>query len=62
MTDALMSRSELAVYLGVPEATLAAWAYKSSGPPFFHVGRHARYRRTDVDAWLEGQRVGKSVR
>jgi excisionase family DNA binding protein len=51
-----MSRREVATYLGVPEATLARWAYESKGPSYFRVGRHSRYRYEDVLAWLEKNR------
>jgi excisionase family DNA binding protein len=59
MTEALMTRRDVAKYLAVPEATLARWAYTATGPAFFKVGRHARYRRADLDAWLESQRASK---
>ena len=28
------------------------------GIPYYKLGRHVRYRRSDLDAWLEGRRVG----
>jgi excisionase family DNA binding protein len=40
---------ELATYLGVPVTTLYAWRYKRKGPPALRVGRHLRYRWTDID-------------
>lgn len=57
MAERLMSRREVAEYLDVPEATLARWAYAGAGPSYFRVGRHTRYRREDVLAWLEKQRI-----
>jgi excisionase family DNA binding protein len=42
----------LADELEVPEATLAQWRYKGTGPAYVKVGRHVRYRREDVDTWL----------
>jgi excisionase family DNA binding protein len=54
--DSLMTRRDVAEYLSVPIQTLARWAYIGSGPQFFHVGRHTRYRREDVEGWLEQQR------
>jgi predicted DNA-binding transcriptional regulator AlpA len=44
--------------LGIPERTLAQWAYKGTGPRYLKIGRHARYRRADVDTWLDAQARG----
>jgi len=49
----LLSRQQAAAFLGVPEKTLAAWAYKRMGPPYFRVGKWTRYREGDLLAWLE---------
>lgn len=37
--------------------TLANWRSQRVGPPFTKVGRAVRYKRTDLEAWLESQRV-----
>ena len=52
----LLSPTELATWLGVPVSTIYNWRYTRSGPPGFKVGRHVRYRRAEVDAWLDEQR------
>jgi len=54
----LLTRSEAADMLRVPPKTLAAWAYRRQGPPFYKVGRHAVYRLDDLATWLETRRVG----
>ena len=41
--------------LHIPLATLAQWRYRKVGPPWIRVGRHIRYRRSDVEAWLTAQ-------
>jgi excisionase family DNA binding protein len=51
--EQLMSVQELARYLGVPAGTLYQWRYRREGPPGFRVGRHLRYRRSDVQKWIE---------
>lgn len=51
--ERLYSPEELAFYLGVPVATVYRWNYVKTGPRFSRVGRHIRYRASDVDAWLE---------
>ena len=43
---------ELSEMLGVPVATLYSWRYHGRGPAAVRVGRHLRYRLSDVDAWL----------
>lgn len=43
----------LAEYLNVPVATVYKWRYEGTGPPGIKVGRHVRYRRGDVEAWLD---------
>ncbi|MFZ0013294.1 MAG: helix-turn-helix domain-containing protein [Acidimicrobiia bacterium] len=51
----LLSPQQVAEYLGIPVATLHQWRYRREGPPGFRVGRHVRYRRSDVDDWIERQ-------
>lgn len=53
--DRLLSVQELAEYLGVPVTTIYTWRHRSQGPPGLRVGRHLRYRRRDVEAWIERQ-------
>jgi excisionase family DNA binding protein len=53
--DRLLNVEQLANYLGVPVATLYQWRYRGEGPPGFRVGRHVRYRWTDVAEWIERQ-------
>jgi excisionase family DNA binding protein len=52
-----LSPTGLADYLDVPLATVYAWRHGGDGPPGSKVGRHVRYRLTDVDAWVEGQKA-----
>lgn len=49
----LLTAKELATYLEVPVKTLYAWRYRRKGPPGFRVGRHLRYRRSDVQEWIQ---------
>ena len=53
--DRLLTVEDLAEYLGVPVATLYAWRYRNVGPPGFRVGRHLRFRWSDVERWIEGR-------
>ena len=51
--DPLLSVEDLADYLDVPVATVYAWRYRRQGPPGFRVGRHLRFRWSDVEHWIE---------
>lgn len=54
--DRLLGVHELASHLDVPVKTLYAWRYRREGPPALRVGRHLRYRWSDVQAWIQ-QRI-----
>lgn len=53
--EPLMSLQDVAVYLDIPEQTLYRWRHHGEGPRASKVGRHLRYRRADVEAWLDEQ-------
>jgi excisionase family DNA binding protein len=50
-----MSLTDLSEMLHIPVHTLYRWRYKGDGPVGYRVGRHVRYRREAVEAWLEQQ-------
>lgn len=52
-TEPLMTPDEVAAFLQMPRATLQLWRAKRRGPRAYRVGRHTRYRRDDVERWLE---------
>ncbi|MFI0789587.1 helix-turn-helix transcriptional regulator [Streptomyces lydicus] len=52
---ALASPQEISDYLGIPVRTLYQWKYRGIGPKVHKVGKHLRYRWTEVDAWLQTQ-------
>lgn len=49
----MLTPEELAAHLKIPVSTIYAWRYKGRGPKGSKVGRHVRYKRADVEAWLE---------
>ncbi len=59
MPDRLMSPNDLAGYLGVPVKSIYRWREHREGPPGFRVGRHVRFRRQDVEDWLDQQRAAE---
>ena len=54
-----MSAADAATFLGVKLATLYAWRYKGPvgrgprGPRSYKAGGVLRYRRSDLERWLE---------
>ena len=56
-TPALMSLPEVARYLGMAERTIYDWA-QSGRLPAFKLGATWRFRRSEIDAWLETHRSG----
>lgn len=53
--DRLYSPEQLAEYLGVPVATIYMWNHRKTGPKRISVGKHTRYRKSDVERWLDGR-------
>lgn len=51
--ERLMTTLQLSEMLGVPVDTIYAWRHRGTGPVGYRVGRHVRYRRAAVEAWLE---------
>lgn len=54
--EPLLTSQQAADYLNVP---LSTWYYlRSQGdshPPAIRVGKHLRYRKSDLDVWLDSQ-------
>ena len=55
--DSMMTIENVSEYLGIPKATLYAWASRGLGPKRYKIGKHTRMRRCDVDSWVERQAV-----
>ncbi|MCZ2850014.1 helix-turn-helix transcriptional regulator [Modestobacter sp. VKM Ac-2978] len=53
MADRLLSAQDVATYLGVPVQTLYQWRVRGIAPRAVKVGRHLRFHRSDLDAWVE---------
>ena len=53
--ERMMSLAELSELLGVPLSTLYGWRHRGEGPAGYRLGKHVRFRRADVDAWLATQ-------
>lgn len=58
-SEELWTRKQAAEYLNTRPQQLAVLAIeknKGRGPAFYKVGRLVRYKKSDLDAWLESNR------
>jgi excisionase family DNA binding protein len=54
----MLTYSEVSELLGVPVATLYSWVYMKRIPFLRLSGRTIRFRRTELNDWLDGCEVG----
>lgn len=50
--DDLLTTSEAAAILRVPDGTCRYWRHLGTGPRSARLGRRVVYRRGDLDAWI----------
>lgn len=56
--DELLTRKQAAHYLGIAVSTLAIWAsVKRYNLPYVKMGRLVKYRRVDLDAFIQSRTV-----
>lgn len=49
-------------YLGISEAVLRLWRSEGKGPRYFRAGEKlVRYRKADLDAWIEARLSAPTV-
>lgn len=51
--DPLLTPEQVARWIGKPKATLYAWRSRGLGPRGIRVGNALRYRRSEVERWLD---------
>ncbi|WP_082949694.1 helix-turn-helix domain-containing protein [Mycobacterium sp. ACS4331] len=51
----LMTLTDLCKELGISESTAYYWRQVGKGPKGARIGKALRYRRSDVEAWLDEQ-------
>jgi excisionase family DNA binding protein len=55
----LLTTAQMAEVLGLSKDTLTTWrCTKRYDVPYLKLGRHVRYKRSDVEAWVRSQRQG----
>ena len=57
MIAMIMSRTQVAEYLGCSYSHLFQLKAAGRGPAWFKVGSRMKYRKADIDAWIEQRRV-----
>jgi len=55
---ALLTEEEVTTLLQLGHRTLEGWRHRRTSPPFFHAGKHVRYRLDLVLAWVESNGRG----
>ena len=53
----LLNTDQAAEFLSKPAATLSRWRFEGVGPPFIKLGKAGRYKREDLEAFIEVNRV-----
>lgn len=56
MSEPLISAQELAQLLGVKLSTIYDWVHTRK-ISFYKVGRLVKFKRSEIDRWLESQKV-----
>jgi len=57
-TPGLLAVEDVAEQLGVPVKTVYTWRTRGTGPRGIRVGKHVRYRQSEIDFWLDSQADG----
>ncbi len=58
----ILTPCKAAKYVGVSEAALRLWRSENKGPRYFRAGEKlVRYRRADLDSWIEARLSEPSV-
>jgi predicted DNA-binding transcriptional regulator AlpA len=54
--DALLTAHEVSIFTGISEKTLGEWRYHGIQLRYHKLGNSVRYRKEDIEAWLETNR------
>jgi DNA-binding transcriptional MerR regulator len=50
--EPLISHADAAEYLDIPPATLHQWNHRGVGPRSYRIGKHRKYRHSDLDVFI----------
>ncbi len=58
----LLNESQTAQFLGLTIRCLQNWRSRGGGPPYIQISRRAiRYRRADLEAWIDARIVANTT-
>lgn len=55
-----LTPQQAADYLGMSKSFLDKARVHGDGPPYFKIGNRVRYRRDELDAWMEAHRMSNT--
>lgn len=55
MTSEVLNTAEAALYVRLGKPTLERFRISGDGPVYAKLGNSVRYRKADLDAWLESR-------
>jgi excisionase family DNA binding protein len=53
MEPRLLNTEQVSSYIGLAKQTITELRVKGGGPKFCKIGRAVRYKREDLDAWID---------
>ena len=53
----ILNTREAADYVRLAKPTMERFRLTGDGPPYCQLGGAVRYRKTDLDSWLESRRI-----
>jgi predicted DNA-binding transcriptional regulator AlpA len=56
------SLNDLSAHFGIPLETMRGWRKRGLLPPALKVGKHVRWRRESIEAWIKLNTEGGPVR
>jgi predicted DNA-binding transcriptional regulator AlpA len=59
--DDILKPKDAAAHLQLSESTLAKLRLYGTGPRYTKAGRAVRYRRADLDAWMDSRRTDSTT-
>lgn len=56
LADEWITAKEVAAMTGMTVPAVRAWVHRGYGPPFYKFERSVRYKRSEVEAWVNAGR------
>jgi hypothetical protein len=55
--DMLLTRDQVQAEFGLTRRFLELSAWRGNGPPMIKLGRAVRYKRRDIQSWIDARRI-----